>query len=79
MRKLSLLLGALAGWSGLGAPPTAAANAAATDTSIRTTILIRAKASECPPGFTIFQMNSGAKLPSGPKICFVRAPKPANK
>jgi hypothetical protein len=79
MRNLSLLLAALAGWSWLGPLPAAAANAAATDTSIRTTILIRSKASACPPGFTIFQMNSGNKLPSGPKICFVRAPKPADK
>ena len=47
------------------------------DTTIRTTIIMRSKASECPAGFTIFQMNSGKKLPLAPKICFVRTPKPA--
>jgi|HubBroStandDraft_5_1064220.scaffolds.fasta_scaffold1166903_2 hypothetical protein len=57
--------------------PAAAQTAADKDTTIRTTIIMRSKASECPAGFTIFQMNSGKKLPLDPKICFVRAPKPA--
>lgn len=63
------------------APATVAAaeNPAQRDATIHTTIVIRSKASECPPGFTIFQMDSGKKLPLDPKICFVRAAKPAEK
>ena len=48
------------------------------DTTIRTTIVIRSKASECPPDFTIFLMDSGKKLPRAPKICFVRTSKSPN-
>lgn len=67
-----LLCAALAG------TPAAAQSADATDTTIRTTIIIRSKASECPPDFTVFQMESGKKLPRAAKICFVRTPKPAH-
>jgi hypothetical protein len=67
-----LLCAALAG------TPAAAQSAAGTDTTIRTTILIRSKASECPPDFTVFQMDSSKKLPRAAKICFVRAPKPVH-
>ncbi len=56
--------------------PALAQTEADKDTTIRTTIIMRSKASDCPAGFTIFQMNSGKKLPLAPKICFVRTPKP---
>lgn len=70
---IALLGAALAG------TPAAAQSADAKDTTIRTTILIRPKASDCPPGFTVFQMESSKKLPRAAKICFVRAPKPAKQ
>ncbi|MGP8233587.1 MAG: hypothetical protein ACLQL2_13145 [Methylovirgula sp.] len=79
MRKSLAILSAFCGWAGLGTSSAAADSAAANDTTIHTTILIRAKASECPVGFTIFQMDSEKKLPPGPKICFVHAAKPAGK
>ncbi|QAY97050.1 hypothetical protein CWB41_15985 [Methylovirgula ligni] len=79
MRKLPVILCALSCWSAFGTPLAAAEDAAGKDTTIHTTILVRSKASECPSGFTIFQMDSGKKLPPGPKICFVRAAKPAAK
>jgi hypothetical protein len=47
------------------------------DTTIRTTIIMRSKASDCPPGFTIFEASSGKKMPLASKICFVRTSKPA--
>lgn len=64
-----LLCAALAGM------PAAAQSADGKDTTIRTTILIRSKASECPPDSTVFLMDSSKKLPRAAKICFVRAPK----
>ena len=61
------------------AAPGAARSADGTDTVIRTTVIIRANAGECPPDFTIFRMEAGKKLPAASKICFVRPAKPANK
>jgi hypothetical protein len=57
--------------------PAVAQTAADKDTTIRTTIVMRSKVSECPAGFTVFEMSSGKKLPRAPQICFVRTPKPA--
>ena len=79
MRKLPVILCALSCCSVFGTSPAAAEDTAGKDTTIHTTIVIRSKAGECPPGFTVFQMDSGKKLPPGPKICFVRAAKPAAK
>jgi hypothetical protein len=76
MRHTSVTLGVIL-WLGGAIAPGVAQTAADKDTTIRTTIIMRSKASECPAGFTIFQMNSGKKLPLDPKICFVRTPKPA--
>lgn len=79
MRKFPVILCVLSCCSAFGTSFADADDAAGKDTTIHTTILIRSKASECPPGFIIFQMESGKKLPAGPKICFVRAAKPAAK
>ncbi len=76
MRHTSVTLGVIL-CIGSAIVPAVAQSAADKDTTIRTTIIMRSKASECPAGFTIFQMNSGKKLPLDPKICFVRTPKPA--
>ena len=76
MRHTSVTLGVILCLGGAIAPAVAQTGADK-DTTIRTTIIMRSKASECPAGFTIFQMNSGEKLPLDPKICFVRTPKPA--
>ncbi len=76
MRHTSVMLGIIF-CLGTAIMPALAQTAADKDTTIRTTIIMRSKASECPAGFTIFQMNSGKKLPLAPKICFVRTPKPA--
>ena len=75
MRNLSVMLGIIL-CLGSTTVPALAQTATDKDTTIRTTIIMRSKASECPAGFTIFQMNSGKKLPLDPKICFVRTPKP---
>ncbi len=77
MRHRSLAPGLFC--AALAASPAVAQDAAGKDTTIRSTIIIRSKAGDCPPGFTIFQMESHKKLPLDPKICFVRAPKPANQ
>jgi len=61
-----------------GTPAAAAQSAGGADTTIRTTIVIRSKASECPPDSTVFLMDSSKKLPRAAKICFVRTPKPAH-
>jgi hypothetical protein len=76
MRHTSVTLGVIL-CLGNAIVPAVAQTAADKDTTIRTTIIMRSKTSECPAGFTIFQMNSGKKLPLDPKICFVRTPKPA--
>jgi hypothetical protein len=57
---------------GLLSGATAVAAANDVDTTIRTTIVIRSKASDCPPHFVVFQLNSDKKMPRAPQICFVR-------
>jgi len=79
MQKSPVILCAFFGWAAFGTPLAAAEDAAGIDTTIHTTIVIRSKAGECPPGSTIFLLDSGKKLPPDPKICFVRTAKPAAK
>ncbi len=74
-----LLILSISSCIAIGATAAAAQHAVETDTTIRTTIVIRPKASDCPPGFTIFHLDSQKRLPPDPKICFVRAAKPAAK
>ncbi len=76
MRHTPILLSIIL-YLGSAILPAIAQTDADKDATIRTTIIMRSKAADCPPGFTIFQMNSGKKLPLVPKICFVRTPKPA--
>ncbi len=76
MQHTSVMLGIIL-CMGTAITPARAQAAADQDATIRTTIIMRSKASECPAGSTIFQMNSGKKLPLAPPICFVRTPKPA--
>jgi hypothetical protein len=61
---------------GLLSVATAAAAANDADTTIRTTIVIRSKAADCPPHFLVFQLDSDKKMPRAPQICFVRNAKP---
>jgi hypothetical protein len=62
--------------AGLPGGVTAATAANDADTTIRTTIVIRSKAADCPPHFLVFQLDSNKKMPRAPQICFVRSAKP---
>lgn len=77
MRVFLLVIGLTPLVAGAGSPAVAAATDH--DTAIHTTIVIRSKASECPPNFIVFQLDSREKMPIAPRICFVRSAAPKAK
>ncbi len=59
--------------------PSVGTSASQRSGTIRSTVIFRAKESECPSGYTIFRGGVGGRFPTDPKICYVRAAHPAGK